>query len=391
MSPAGRLRLFYFLYYGNVGAYLPFFAAYLRGLGFSGEEIGLVQMLPSLAGPAVALGWATWADRRATPARALGRASAWAVLAVLLLPLARTPLALGAVLLAQALGDRAVVPLADAVTLEWCREGPRTPYTRIRLFGSLGFVVLAVAVGAALAARGNRPADLLVPVVVAACVAGYALTARRLPAAAPHVDRPGLRDMAAVLADRRLLVVLAACAVHWAATGPYHLFFGVLVRDLGHSAAVTGLGMGVGVGAEVLALLAFPRLEGRVPLRGLFALAFAGSSLRWLLVSTATGAGALVAVQVLHGLTFGLFWGAAMKAMSETVPPRLRATGQALFSAVVFGAGNGAGYALSGVGYDRLGGAGRLFAAAAAVEVVPLLLAALAFAPSGPGRRERGA
>ncbi|HSN15491.1 MAG TPA: MFS transporter, partial [Anaeromyxobacteraceae bacterium] len=71
MTPATRLRLFYFLYYGNVGAYLPYFSPYLRGLGFSGKEIGAVQMLPSLLAPAVAIAWASWADHRASPSRAL--------------------------------------------------------------------------------------------------------------------------------------------------------------------------------------------------------------------------------------------------------------------------------------------------------------------------------
>jgi PPP family 3-phenylpropionic acid transporter len=62
--------------------------------------------------------------------------------------------------------------------------------------------------------------------------------------------------------------------------------------------------------------------------------------------------------------------------MARIVPARLRATGQALFSAVVFGGGNVAGYWLSGVGYDRLGGVAPLYAIAAAVELVPLALAA---------------
>src|SRR5512134_217402 len=99
MAAATRLRLFYFLYYGNVGTYLPYFAAYLRGLGFSGEQIGLVQMLPSLSAPVVAIAWASFADHRASPQRALRLASGWAALAVLALPFARTPFQVGAVVL----------------------------------------------------------------------------------------------------------------------------------------------------------------------------------------------------------------------------------------------------------------------------------------------------
>jgi PPP family 3-phenylpropionic acid transporter len=400
MSPATRLRLFYFLYYGNVGTYLPYFAAYLRGLGFSGREIGLVQMVPSLLAPVVAISWASYADHRSTPQRALRLASAWAALAVLLLPLAREPWQVGLVVAAMSLGDRAVVPLADSITLDWCRERPGASYARLRLFGSIGFIALTVLAGRALTLRGDRPADLLVPAIVVACVLGYAAVARRAPDTARHEDRPGAREMWALAKDPRLHLLLAASAVHWAACAPFHLLFGVFVRDRGLPADVTGLGMGIGVLAEIAALLAFPRLERRVGLRALFAIAFLGSAVRWALLSRAVGAAAIVSLQALHGLTFGIFWGSAMKALSEIVPPGLRATGQAAFTAIVFGGGNAAGYALSGYGYDLFGGVAPLFGIAAGAELLSLAVVSAPFAaprrslpldpapPDAPGERE---
>lgn len=385
MAPATRLRLFYLLYYGNVGAYLPYFAAYLRGRGFTGEQIGLVQMLPSLLAPAVAISWASFADHRATPQRALRLATAWVAIAVLLLPFAREPWQVGAVVLLMSLGDRAVVPLADSITLEHCRENPATSYARIRLFGSIGFIALTLLVGRALTLRGDRPGDLLVPVVVVLCVAGCALVARGAPPSSRPVERPARRELSDLARDRRLHLLLFASALHWAACAPFHLLFGVFVRDLGLPADVTGIGMGLGVLAEIAALLAFPRLERRVPLRGLFAIAFVGSAVRWTLLSSATGPAAVALLQLLHGLTFGLFWGSATRALADLVPARLRATGQAVFTAVVFGGGNAAGYALSGVGYDRLGGVGPLFLAAAGLELVALAVVL------GPVRRGAGA
>lgn len=374
MSPATRLRLFYFLYYGNVGTVLPYFAAYLRGLGFSGREIGLVQMVPSILSPVVALSWASYADHRASPQRALRLASGWSALAVLFLPFAREPWQVGVVVALMSLGDRAVVPLVDSITLGWCLEHPGASYTRIRLFGSVGFIALSLLAGWALTLRGESPSDLLVPIAIALCVVGYALAARGAPPAAGRPERPAARDLVSLAEDRRLHLLLAAGAIHWAACAPYHLLFGVLVRDRGLPSGVTGAGMGIGVVAEIAALLLFPRLERRFPLRGLFAVAFLGSALRWALLSRATGALAITSLQTLHGLTFGIFWGCAMQALAETVPTRLRATGQAVFSAVVFGGGNALGYALSGIGYDRLGGVGPLFAFAAAAELVALVV-----------------
>lgn len=379
-SPAARLRALYFLYYGNVGTYLPFFAVYLKGLGFTGQQIGLVQMLPSFPlAPLVAIAWATYADHRATPQAALRRATAWVAVAVLLLPFARAPWQVGAVVVLMALGDRAVVPLTDSVTIEWTRDVPAVSYARIRLFGSLGFVVLTLVAGRVLTLRGARPADPVVPLLVVACVLGYALVARGLPATPRRGDRPRPREMLALLRDRRLWALLVPGALHWAACAPYHVFFGVLVRDLRLPDDVTSAGMAIGVVAEIGVLLAYPRLERRFPLRALFAVAMLGSAVRWALLARATGAVAVAGLQAFHGLTFGLFWGSAMRALADVVPAKLRATGQAVFGGVVFGGANAVGYALSGAGYDRLGGAAPLFGFAAGVEL--LAVAALLLAP----------
>jgi PPP family 3-phenylpropionic acid transporter len=381
-SPTARLRALYFLYYGNVGTLLPFFAVYLQGLGFSGQQIGIIQMLPSFPlAPLVAIGWATYADHRATPQLALRRATTWVALAVLLLPFARQPWQVGAVVVLMALGDRAVVPLTDSITIEWTRVNPALSYARVRLFGSLGFVVLTVVTGRLLTLRGARPADLLVPVVVVACVLGYALVARGVPPTPRHPDRPHPREMVALLRDRRLWALLVPAALHWAACAPYHVFFGVLVRDLRLPDDVTSAGMAIGVVAEIGVLLVFPRLERRFSLRTLFAVAMLGSALRWVITSRAGGAGVVAGVQALHGLTFGLFWGSAMRALADVVPPKLRATGQALFGGLVFGGANAVGYALSGAGYDRLGGAAPLFAFAAGVELLAVAALWLARPP----------
>jgi PPP family 3-phenylpropionic acid transporter len=380
MASAARLRLVYFAYYANVGAFMPHFAPYLRGLGFSGEQIGSVLLIPSVLSPFVAMGWATFADRRGEPVRLLTLAATWAALAVLFLPFARTPLEVGLVLLFASLGDRAVVPLVDAVTLEHCKASPHQTYVGIRLFGSLGFIALSVLLGRALTLRGGRPADLLVPAAVTSLVVAYALAVRRLrDASAVRAGPPSALDMLALLRHRPLVLLLGACALHWAACAPYHSLFGVFVSDLGLPPDVTGLGWAVAVGAEVSAMLLFPRFEGRLSLRGLFGLAFLGSALRWALLGRAAGAGEILALQLLHGLTFGVFWASAMKALGLLVPSRLRATGQALFTAVVFGGGNALGYALSGAGYDRFRSVAPLFGWAALAELAVAVAVMLAF------------
>jgi PPP family 3-phenylpropionic acid transporter len=369
------LKVFYFLHFMGVGIYYPFLAPYLRGLGFEGAAIGTAQMAGAIAAVPGALLWGALADRLRAPTKALRWASRGALVAPTLLLFARTPGEVTLAWLTYGLVTPSIVPLLDTVTVESIRSAGGASYARIRLWGSLGFITTAQGFGALLAARGDRPGDASMPVAYACAVLGFALVATLAPPAPlPAGPKPHLGEVRTLLTDRRLLLLLAAGAVHAGTTASYQLL-GVLVRDEGMSATVTGAGMAFGVLAEVLALFAFPALERRFELATLLSFAFAGTSLRWWLVARCHGPVQLVALQGLHGLTFGLYWAAAVRSLEHLVPSRLRATGQTLFSAATFAVGGAIGYRVAGFGYDRLGGARPVYSWAALVELVPFVLA----------------
>src|SRR5690606_33196151 len=85
------LKLFYFVAYGSIAVHLTFLAPYLRGLGFTGSQIGLITTLSALCGIGSALGWAVVADRMGAATRALRMCMVVALVPFLYLPFARTP------------------------------------------------------------------------------------------------------------------------------------------------------------------------------------------------------------------------------------------------------------------------------------------------------------
>ncbi|MEM1348528.1 MAG: MFS transporter, partial [Myxococcota bacterium] len=82
----------------------------------------------------------------------------------------------------------------------------------------------------------------------------------------------------------------------------------------------------------------------------------------------------LVALQALHGVTFGVFLAAVIAILGRIVPSELRATGQALMYVMVFTVGSIAGNATSGVVYD-VHGPVALYQGAGIVEGVALVCA----------------
>src|SRR5262245_7333242 len=155
------IEAFYFCYFVAVGTLVPFFPPYLRGLGLSGGRIALLLTVSPALYLGVPLAWGWLADKLRHPGRVLGFVSLGA--AVSWIPVASAQ-SFGALLPAFAVYcffAVAIIGLADALAFDRARAGG--DYGRIRLWGSVSFILVSLALGQLLEARGGRAADPLVP------------------------------------------------------------------------------------------------------------------------------------------------------------------------------------------------------------------------------------
>jgi PPP family 3-phenylpropionic acid transporter len=77
--------------------------------------------------------------------------------------------------------------------------------------------------------------------------------------------------------------------------------------------------------------------------------------MRWGLFAVARDPVSLLAIQLTHAFTFGVFYLAGVQTMDTFVPDGLRATAQGIFASVTFGLGGLVGNALAGLLYEPLG------------------------------------
>lgn len=377
---ARRLGLFYGALFVLYGVQLPYLPVWLDWRGLTPEEIGLVSSLPLIvrlvATPSLALA----ADHGQSHRRIIVLLAWIGLAASLLLPLAHGLWPILALVIVLLVAVPSAMPLAETVAMTGVRLA-RLDYGRMRLWGSITFIVMNIAGGWALAAWG---ADSVVVMVVLGC-ALTVLAAHLLPSIPAAADpsasggagraRPGLAETVALLADRRVALFLVAAGATQASHAVFYAFGVIHWRAQGLSAGTIGTLWAIGVLIEVALFAVSGRLVAIAGAVGLLVLGGAAALLRWSAMAADPALWVLVVLQLMHGLTFGATHLGAMHVIERIAPPAQAGSAQALHATVTAGVAMGLALYLAGRLYGPFGGASYL--AMAALGAIGLAAAAL--------------
>ena len=365
------LKLFYVCYFVVIGVSTPFFAAYLRRLGLSGQAVSAILSVAPALQLGVPLLWGWLADRSRRPDLVLRVLCLGAFLASVPILFTRSMPSLLLMYVAQQFFAGSITALADSIAVEKAR-GLQRDYTGIRLWGSLSFIATCFATGGILDARAVKNGDVLVPALV---TVGFGLSFLAALGLRGHANReaPRLRDVGQLVRDGRFRFLLLIAGLHWLGLTPFHGFFGVLLQDRGLPATTTSQAFMVGAFAEIVVFVSYAKLRSCFSLDSLFAASFSVTALHWFVVAYTRSALLIVSTQVLHAMTFGMFWATCMAWIGDCIPSKLRATGQVLFSTTL-GVGAMVGLLSVGALYDATGGAGASFFLAGVLELIPIAI-----------------
>lgn len=370
--PYIRLAGFYALYFAGLGSFLPYWPLYLSTLHYEAEAIGLIMALTSMTRLVAPYLWGWLVDHYGAPMRWIRLACAGLLASFLLMAWQQDLQQLVAVTLLYTFFWNAILPPYEGVTLQYL-HGNAHQYVRVRLWGSLGFVLGVTAMGELL---GKTLAMECLPVVVGMLFLLQWLGSLCVPA--PRVIAHAATDAGSVLQRLRrpevmglMLVGLLVQMAH----GPYYSFFSLHLSHYGYSDAGIGQLWTLGVMAEVVLFIFLPRLQPYTSLRFMLLLALLLSIARWLLVAWATGSFVLlVTAQALHAAAFGATHAVAIQLIHHYFPGKLHSRGQALYSSICYGIGGAAGSMLSGEYWERFGPE-WIFSAAALASLLALVIA----------------
>lgn len=328
------LALGYFTYFFSYGIFLPFWSVWLEGLGLTPETIGLLLGTGLVAR---FLGSLLIAPRVTDPSRLI---PALRVLALLTLVFALAFWAgthvawLMVVMIGFNLFFSPLVPLTDALANTWQKQIP-LDYGRVRLWGSIAFVIGSVLTGKLVSLYDYRVILALLTLGVASMLLGMMLRPAIQPqGVSRHQESTGWSSWLALISQnwRFLVCVCLLQGAHAA----YYGFSAIYWQSAGYSASAVGYLWSLGVVAEVIIFALSNKLFRRFSARDLLLLSAVCGLIRWGMMGWTTALPWLIVAQILHCGTFTVCHLAGMRYIaarhgSEVI--RL----QAVYSAVAMG------------------------------------------------------
>jgi PPP family 3-phenylpropionic acid transporter len=366
--PHGRLAVWYFWYFAFIGAFLPYFALYLQSIGLSAGRIAVLMSLGQFMRLVAPLLWSWLADSggRRVQVVVASAAASLASFSVVFLTQDFVGLLIG--MAVMHFFWSASLPLVEALTLGHLAAHPER-YGRIRVWGSVGFIVAVLGVGLLLDAAPIR-SQLWVSWVLLLGSLVSALTLTEVKAHAGAAAKPIVQ----ILRQRKVVFLLGAGMLMSAAHGALYVFYSIHLVAQGYGKTLVGLLWTLGVVAEIFVFLLMPRISRRVSLRHILLGCFALAVLRFLLIGwTVEFIALLVFAQLLHGASFGAHHAATMAALNKWFAASQQARAQALYGSVAYGAGGLGGALLAGALWESTGAA-ITFSAASLLALIGLIL-----------------
>lgn len=329
-----RFSLYYAALFASIGAIAPFAALWLSHAGIHASMIGVIVAAPSIAMLLTTIKIGRWADSLPDRRRAIVTGN-WVILLAHLFLFVYTDSWL--VLLIWTIAGIAMyakVPITDAAALSLTqRHG--TDFARIRVFGSIGFIVAIALAGYTYEHIGISSflLVLLLTNIVRLLISYQLPVIKRAPVETDPTDANKHQS----LYQAGILLTLIGAALINASHAMVNTFGILYWTQQGLSESLASMAVSIGVAAEVLLMWRFKSLTRRVSARACLLFAAACAIVRWSVLASTPSIYLLFLVQILHGVTFGLMYLATANFIARRVPESAAARGQSLAATLTTG------------------------------------------------------
>ncbi len=348
--PYWRLSSFYFFYFAVVGSLTPYWGVYLKSLGYSSKDVGVITAIIFITRMVAPNFWGWLADKTQQRLRIIRQGSAIACIFFAGVLVSQQYTWLLIVISCYTFFWHAVLPQFEVITLTYLGNQTQR-YSQIRLWGSMGFVVAVVGLGWLFDYFSIRFLPIaMLSFLVLIWLSSFSFKEMTVPKTTTHST-----GFLKVVWQPVIVCFLLSSFLLQVSHGTYYTFYSLYLQEnYGYSSTATGLLWALGVLAEVAIFFVMPKVMYRFNLRNLLLMSFFITVIRWCLIGYgATWLWVLLFAQLLHAFSFGVAHAASIEFVRTHFQGAHQGQGQALYSSFSFGAGGAVGALASGLLWDQ--------------------------------------
>ena len=349
ISEANRLRILYFLVFCCTAAWLPIFADYLKDHGLNGIRIGIVLGIVPFMMLLVQPFYGMFADRWGYK-KTLLSSSLLAAVSYIFYLVHGGFLFLFIVTIFMALFYNTIQPVLDSLSLQLVQNDPSFSYGTLRIAGAAGWAFTGIVTGYFIEHINTS----VIFVISAVSMLLTFLFAFSLKPDNKKIkkEEQAYKDLKKVITNPVLTALLVCVLLVSAGATTIWNFYSIYMKENGASASLVGYGISFQGLCELPLFYFSARIIKRFGIKTTLLITVFATTLRLLLYSVVKNPQAAIAIEMLHGISWSLFWVVCVEYVNMLVLEEWRATGQSLLYAAYYGAGAIAGNLWTGFLYN---------------------------------------
>jgi MFS transporter, PPP family, 3-phenylpropionic acid transporter len=253
---------------------------------------------------------------------------------------------------ALSLFTSSTMPLSESLTLAHLAN-TKGYYSRIRMWGSVGFIVASISLGYLIDWAGISSL-LWAILVVQIALFVLTFTLPEVKVAPHHTDHFSVWN---IIKNPTVIALLVGCALMVTAHGVLYNFYSIYLAEHGYSKGMIGWLWSIGVVCEIFIFILMPSIMRRFSLKSVILVSLILAVIRFVIIGVAVdNLYLLLLAQSLHAATFGSFHAATIEVVAQFFNGRHQAKGQAIYNSVTYGLGGAIGGIAGGFALELLGG-----------------------------------
>lgn len=337
-QPASRdvpLRGFTFSIFMTTAVITSYFPLYFQWKGFSAVQIGLLYSIGPMISIAANLIWGLLSDKYRTVKRVLTLLLAGQLL---MAAFAFRTDGFGWLLALMAsffFFQTPMSSLTDSLTLLSTRRSGKS-YASFRVFGSIGFACAALGFGLLLKQFGaGWTAALGLSTISLSLLLSFLLSDGR----EGRYKKPDFSALVPIVGSRPFVGFMATVLVISIAHRMNDGFLALFLHRLGADPSLVGSAWMISAVSEIPVFFLLSKYGHKMKELPLLAICCFFYVVRFGLMSLTNNPLFVLPIQLLHSLSFGIFFFTVLRYIQRAIPDQFRATGQALFTITWSGAG----------------------------------------------------